>query len=122
MTEPVLNQEVVEELLAHCEDATERELVPTLRQAGFTGAIDLLTSTIRMAAATGAKQMFLQLGDRGFLRPPPLPSCPTCGEALSNVNGDFSAAKRHGPGVTVPCGHHVVATIQADGRIDLVAA
>lgn len=62
-----LSKTVVDELLTLCEDASERDLVAQLRKAGYP-VDDFLVATIRMAAASGGKQMFVELGDRGILR------------------------------------------------------
>lgn len=69
MSEQVLNEAVVDELLAHCENATEKELVGHLRTVGYP-VTDFLVATIRMAAAAGGKEMFVELGNRGLLPAP----------------------------------------------------
>lgn len=68
MTARILNEAVVEELLTHCENAAERELVGKLREAGYP-VDSFLVSTIRMAAASGGKEMFVELGNRDLLAP-----------------------------------------------------
>ena len=74
MADLVMNEAVAEELMTHCETATEREMVAKLREGGFPESHPLygfLVSTIRMAAASGGRHMFVELGRRGLLVPPP---------------------------------------------------
>ena len=69
---PVLNEAVAEELLAHCETKVERDMVASLREGGFPEDHHLyrfLVSTIRMAASSGGREMFVELGRRGLLVP-----------------------------------------------------
>lgn len=67
MTARVLNEAVVDELLTLCENAGERELAGKLSDAGYP-VDSFLVSTIRMAAATGGKEMFVELGNRDLLK------------------------------------------------------
>lgn len=68
-----MSEAVAEELLAHCETKVERDMVGALKDKGFPEGHPLYTfvvSTIRMAAASGGKEMFVELGRRGLLVEP----------------------------------------------------
>lgn len=68
-----MSEAVAEELLAHCESKVEADMVASLQQGGFPASHHLygfMVSTIRMAAAAGGREMFVELGRRGLLVEP----------------------------------------------------
>ena len=73
MSQPAPNYPPAEDLLAHCETTVKADMVAKLREGGFPESHPLygfMVSTIGMAAASGGREMFVELGRRGLLVPP----------------------------------------------------